>query len=92
MTTLSWCDFFQKKPRNVRHATWTSATGNGMSLLIWYWSTKKVVLSERGQLEQQSAHKQRGKTILPSRPTEMFEAQVPLHNIPLHQGSRGNNW
>lgn len=41
MTTLSWCAFFQKKPRNVRHATWTSATGNGMSLLIWYWSTKK---------------------------------------------------
>lgn len=33
----------------------------------------------------------RGKTILPSKPTEMFEAQVPLHNFPVHQGSRGNH-
>jgi len=31
----------EAKLRNVRHATWTSATGNGMSLFIWYWSTKK---------------------------------------------------
>lgn len=41
MTTRSWCAFCEKKPRNTRHVTWTSATGNGMSLSIWYWSTKK---------------------------------------------------
>ena len=52
---------------------------------------RKVVLSERGRLEQQTAHKQRGKTLLPSKLTEMFEAQVPLQNTPVHQGSRGNH-
>ena len=95
MTTLSLCTFFQKKPRNVRMQTLTSANMDRQwhvpfDLVIehkerWYFP-------KEGDWNNKVPTNKEGKQYYHPNLQKCLKPRFPLRNIPLHQSSRGNYW